>query len=72
MYLSDSGFQLYTTREEAEELEKLFKSWNLFYQVWSRWYSGSTYIFGFQWDDEAFQILHNEWIRNKKLQELGV
>lgn len=60
MYLSDMGFQLYTTKEEAEDLEKEFISWNVFYQVCSRWYGGSTYIVGFQYDDKAFQILYQE------------
>jgi len=73
IYLSDTGFQLYTTREEAESLEKLFKSWNVFYQVWSRWYGGNdTYIVGFQWDDKAFDSLYNEWLRNKKLEQIGL
>ena len=70
IYLSETGFQLYTTKEEAEELEKEFKSWNIFYDVWSRWYGGSTYIVGFQYDDEAFGILYNQWLRDKKLKEL--
>jgi len=70
IYLSETGFQLYTTREEAEALEKEFRSWNVFYQVWSRWYGGSTYIVGFQYDDEAFMTLYNEWLRDKKLGEL--
>jgi hypothetical protein len=73
MYLSESGFQLYTSKEEALSLEKLFKSWNLFYDVWLRWYGGNdTYIVGFQWDDEAFDCLYNEWLRNKKLEQIGI
>ena len=70
MYLSDTGFQLYTTKEEAEALEKEFKSWNIFYNVWSRWYGGSSYIVGFLYDDEAFMTLYNGWLRDKKLKEL--
>ena len=70
IYLSETGFQLYTTKEEAEELEREFKSWNIFYDVWSRWYGGSTYIVGFQYDDEAFGVLHAQWLRDKKLKEL--
>jgi hypothetical protein len=70
IYLSDSGFQLYTTREEAESLCQIFKSWDMFYDVWSNWYGGSTYTVGFSYDDEAFYKLHNEWLRNKKLEEL--
>ena len=37
LFLSDSGITMYTNKERAEELEKEFKSWGIFYQVWSRW-----------------------------------
>ena len=72
IYLSDGSFQLYTTKEEATELETEFKSWNLFYNVWFRWYGGSTYIVGFNYDTEAFEILYKNWQRDSKLKELGV
>ena len=72
IYLSDGSFQLYTTKEEATELETEFKSWGVFYNVWSRWYGGSTYIVGFNYDTEAFEILYKNWQRDSKLKELGV
>ena len=73
IYLSDSGFQLFTNKKEAERLEQIFKSWNLFTEVWSKWYGGSdNYTVGFNYSDEAFHNLHNEWLRNKKLENLGI
>jgi len=69
-YLSDSGFCLWTSKEEAEKLERIFKSWNIFYNVGTRWYGGSTYIIGLNWDDDGFNILYKEWLRNRKLNEI--
>lgn len=70
LYLSDTGFQVYTERARAEELEKEFKSWGLFYEVWSRWYGGNTWIVGFNFDHGAFEKLYSEYIRSKKLENL--
>ena len=73
LYLSDTGFQLFTTKKEAERLEQIFKSWGLFYEVWSKWYGGSdTYKVGFNYDYNAFNVLYVEWLRNKKLEQIGV
>jgi len=73
LYLSDTGFKLFTTRKEAERLEGIFKSWGLFYSVWSKWYGGDdVYTVGFQYDYAAFNILYTEWLRDKKLEELGI
>ena len=73
LYLSDTGFKLFTTRKEAERLEKIFKSWNIFYQVWSKWYGGDdVYTVGFNYDYNAFNVLYTEWLRDKKLEELGI
>lgn len=73
LYLSDTGFKLFTTRKEAERLEGIFKSWGLFYSVWSKWYGGDdVYTVGFQYDYAAFNVLYTEWLRDKKLEELGV
>ena len=73
LYLSDTGFQLFTTKKEAERLEQIFKSWGLFYEVWSNWYSGSdNYKVGFNYDYKAFNILYIEWLRDKKLEQIGV
>jgi len=73
LYLSDTGFKLFTTRKEAERLEGIFRSWGLFYSVWSKWYGGDdVYTVGFQYDYAAFNVLYTEWLRDKKLEELGV
>lgn len=73
LYLSDTGFKLFTTKKEAERLEGIFKSWGLFYSVWSKWYGGDdVYTVGFQYDYSAFNVLYTEWLRDKKLKELGV
>ena len=73
LYLSDTGFKLFTTRKEAERLEGIFKSWGLFYSVWSKWYGGDdVYTVGFQYDYAAFNVLYTEWLRDKKLEELGI
>ena len=68
LFISDSGITMYTKKERAQELEKEFKSWGLFYEVWSRWYGGDTYIVGFNYQYEAFEVLYKEWARNKKLE----
>ena len=70
LYLSDTGFQTFTNRSRAEELEKEFKSWNIFFEVWSRWYGGSLYRVGFNYDYKAFDKLYNDWCRDKKLVSL--
>lgn len=72
IFLSDTGFSAITTKERAEELEKTFKSWGLFYEVWSSWYGGSWYKVGFNYTYDAFDKLYLEWIRNKKLEEIGI
>jgi len=73
LYLSDTGFKLFTTRKEAERLEGIFRSWGLFYSVWSKWYGGDdVYTVGFQYDYAAFNVLYTEWLRDKKLEELGI
>lgn len=72
LYISDSGFTLWTTKEEAKRIELVFKSWGLFYEVWSRWYGGGVYVVGFNYDYEAFAILHTEWLRDKKLKQIGI
>lgn len=73
LYLSDSGFQLYTSRAEAKRLEGIFKSWGLFYEVWSKWYSGDDrYTVGFNYTYDAFEKLYAEWIREKKLEQIGI
>ena len=74
LYISDSGLQIYTERARAEELEKEFKRWGLFYEVWSRWYGGSTYIVGFNFTYETFEKLSDEYFivseRNMKLEKI--
>ena len=73
LYLSDTGFKLFTTRKEAERLEGIFRSWGLFYSVWSKWYGGDdVYTVGFNYDYNAFNVLYTEWLRDKKLEELGI
>jgi hypothetical protein len=73
LYLSDTGFKLFTTKKEAERLEEIFKSWGLFRNVWSKWYGGyDVYTVGFQYDCEAFNVLYTEWLRDKKLNEIGI
>lgn len=71
IYLSDSGFQLYTTRQEAKQLENEFKSWGVFHNIYSAWYGGSdVYTVGFNYSHEDFCLLHSQWLRDKKLSEL--
>jgi hypothetical protein len=71
LYLSDNAFSLHTTREEAEKLKEEFKSWNLFHEVFSRWYGGEDhYVVGFNYTQEAFHVLYKEWLRNKNLEIL--
>lgn len=71
LYLSDTGFELFTTKKEAERLKQLFTSWNIFYNVYSKWYGGNdNYTVGFSYDDKAFNTLYKEWIRDKKLTKL--
>jgi len=70
LYLSDNGFQAYTERERAEELEREFKSWGLFHQVWSRWYGGTTWVVGFNFDHNAFEKLHDIYQRDNKLENI--
>jgi hypothetical protein len=70
LYLSDTGFSLLTTREEAKRLEEEFKSWNIFYDVNSIWYGGNNYKVGFNYTQECFLCLYKEWLRNKNLEIL--
>lgn len=70
IYLSDSGFMLYTDKKEAERLEKIFKSWDIFNRVGTDWFGGKTYTVGFSYDYEAFQILYNKWVRNNKINQI--
>jgi hypothetical protein len=73
LYLSDTDFDLKTTKKEAKRLEEIFKSWGLFCEVWSKWYGGDdVYTVGFNYDYTAFDVLYTEWLRDKKLQELGI
>ncbi len=69
-YISDTGFTLYTTKEEAKRIEEEFKSWNLFTEVWSKWYGGKTYVVGFNYSYEAFSKLYLEYKRDKKINQL--
>jgi len=70
LYLSDTGFSLLTTKEEAKRLEEEFKSWNIFYDVNSIWYGGNNYKVGFNYTQECFLSLYKEWLRNKNLEKL--
>ena len=70
LYLSDTGFSLLTTKEEAKRLEEEFKSWNIFYEVNSRWYGGNNYKVGFNYTQECFLSLYKECLRNKNLEIL--
>ena len=70
LYLSDTGFSLLTTKEEAKRLEEEFKSWNIFYEVYLSWYGGNNYKVGFNYGHEAFMSLYKEWLRNKNLEIL--
>lgn len=70
IYLSDSGFMIYTNKQEAERLEKIFKSWDIFNRVGTDSFRGKTYTVGFSYDYEAFQILYNKWVRNNKINQL--
>jgi len=70
LYLSDTGFSLLTTKEEAKRLEEEFKSWNIFYDVNSTWYGGNNYKVGFNYGQECFLFLYKEWLRNKNLEIL--
>jgi hypothetical protein len=71
IYVSDTAFELLTTKEEALRLEVIFKSWGL-YQVWCKWYSSSYYKVGFHYDYDNFNLFYSEWVRDKKLEELGI
>jgi len=70
LYLSDTGFSLLTTKEEAKRLEEEFKSWNIFYEVYLTWYGGNNYKVGFNYTQECFLSLYKEWLRNKNLEKL--
>ena len=70
LYLSDTGFILLTTKEEAKRLEEEFKSWNIFYEVYLTWYGGNNYKVGFNYTQECFLSLYKEWLRNKNLEKL--
>ncbi len=70
MYLSDAGFSAMVTKERGQELEKEFKSWGLFYEVWSKWYGGEWYKVGFNFTYDAFEKLYPEWERNRKIKEI--
>ena len=69
-YLSDSGFTLYTSREEAKKLEAEFKELGIYTEVWSNWYGGKTWVFGFNYSHETFNKLYPVWIRNKKIDKI--
>lgn len=69
-YLSDTGFSLYTSREESKRLELEFKSLGIFTEVWSNWYGGKTWIFGFNYSQECFNKLYLEYQRIKKIDSL--
>ena len=72
-YYYSTSHRLFTTKKEAERLEGIFKSWGLFYEVWSKWYGGDdVYTVGFNYDYAAFNVLYTEWLRDKKLEELGI
>jgi len=70
IYLSDTGFSWATSKEKAERLRDEFKSWNVFYEVWSKWHSGSSYKVGFRYDYAAFNMLYEIHSRNKKIDKL--
>jgi hypothetical protein len=72
LYLSDQGFTLLTKRDNAEKLKKVFESWELFYNVWYEWYGGDVYKVGFNYTIDSFEVLYKEWIRNKKLEKIGI
>jgi hypothetical protein len=70
-YLSYSGFELLVeNKEQAERLKSIFISWDLFFDVYTNWYSDSYYKVGFNYDYDAFDILYLQWKRNKVLNEL--
>lgn len=71
IYLSDNGFKLYTTKQEAKQLEIEFKSWGVFHDINSAWYGGSdVYTVGFNYGHSDFCLLYSQWLRDKKLSEL--
>lgn len=70
MYLSEGVFKLYTTPEEAKSLEKIFKSWNVFYIVNTEWFDEKTLKFMIMWDNFGFEKLYIEWIRDKKINQI--
>jgi hypothetical protein len=69
-YLSDSGFTLYTSKEEAKRLEVIFKELKIYTDVWSSWYGGKTWTFGFSYSYDTFNKLHQCWVRNKKIDKI--
>jgi hypothetical protein len=71
LYISDTGFELFTTKEDSLRLKEIFNSWNIFYNVYSKWYGGNNnYKVGFSYDYNAFNQLYKEWLRDKKLTKL--
>lgn len=66
-YLSDHSFHFYTTKEESDRLSEIFKSWGLFDDVFCQWWSCKSFVVGFRWGYNTFDILHKEWLRDKKL-----
>lgn len=70
-YLSDSGFEiLVESKQESERLKDIFKSWNLFFDVYLNWYSGSYYKVGFNYDYDSFDTLYLQWKRNELLNQI--
>lgn len=66
-YVSDTGFKAFVSKDRAEELKNIFKSWNIFYEVYSNWYGGDTYYVGFNFTYDAFDKLYVLYQRNNKL-----
>lgn len=71
-YISNMGFKIFTTKEEAFRIKELFINWGLFYNVYCEWYGGKHYNVGFTYSEEDFKILYTEWLRDKKLEDLLV
>lgn len=72
IFLSDTGFTLYTTKEEAIRISNEFKSSGLFYNIGYNWYGGNTYTVYFNYTQKDFRTLYTKWIRNKSLDKLGI
>lgn len=71
LYISDSGFVMYTTKSEASRLESIFKSFGVLHNVYYDWYGGDdVYTVGFDYYHEDFRILYTEWSRDKKIDQI--